>query len=338
MRLNRRRLVATLGLIPVATAARTAEAALPAYAPTGQVRGLIRTWGHGSRERDILGGLVRDWQSGFARLQPGVRFETTLRGDATAIGGLYTGAADLALMERPPLAIELDGYQPILGHDPFEVQVATGSLDVSDHAFAPVILVHRSNPLARLSLTQLDALFGADRRRGGPALSTWGDLGLTGGWAGEPIRRYSFAITDETAQFFQRAVMAGSQKWASPLTEFGGPDAGHRIADALARDRHGIALCGLQFRNAQVKPLALAAQDGGPFVPPTRETVRERRYPLTRAVSIFLDRAPSQPIEPRLKEYLAYLLSQEGQQAVVRDGRYQPLTPELVRREREKLA
>ncbi|MFG6490009.1 PstS family phosphate ABC transporter substrate-binding protein [Roseateles sp. BYS78W] len=336
--LTRRDLVAIAGLMPLAAQAQAAPVALPGYAPAATVTGLIRTWGHGSRDRDILGGLVRDWQAAFARRQPGVRFETTLRGDATAIGGLYTGAADLALMERPPLAIELDGYQPIFGRDPFEVQVATGSLDVTDHAFAPVLLVHRSNPLPRLTLAQLDALFGADRRRGGAALRTWGDLGLTGPWAEQAVRLYSFAITDDTAQFFQRAVMAGSQKWASPLTEFDGADAGRRIAAALAQDRFGLALCGLQFSNPQLKPLALAVQDGGPFVLPARETVRKRRYPLTRAVSIFLDRQPGQPMPPHLREYLAYVLSREGQQAVERDGRYLPLTPELARREREKLA
>ena len=331
-----RYVVAAWGLGLAALAVQAADpgtAELPIYVAGQQVSGLIRTWGHGSRDKDIVGGLVRDWQAGFSRQQPGVRFETTLRGDGTAIGGLYTGAADLALMERPPLAIELDGYQPVFGHDPVEISVATGSLDVADHAFAPVVFVHRDNPIAHLSLAQLDAIFGADRRRGGSPVRTWGDLGAGGEWANKPLHLYTFGLDQDEAQFFARTVMGGSQKWASPLTELGGRQA----ADALAKDRYGIALSGLQYRSALVKPLALAVTADGPFIQATQDTLMQRQYPLTRKVSVFLDRSQGQPVDPKLKEYLLYLLSREGQAAIRRDGRYLPLTPELAQRELEKL-
>jgi len=300
--------------------------------------GLIRTWGHGRRDRDILGSLVRAWQQGFARLNPGVRFETTLRGDATAIGGLYTGAADLALMERPPLAIELDGYQPIFGGAPFEVMIATGSLDVDDHAFAPVVLVHRDNPVEQLTLAQLDAAFGADRRRGGTPARRWKDLGLGGAWADEPIRLYAPDLDGDVAQFFERTVMSGSQKWASPLSEFHGAQAEAQLATALAKDRFGLGIAGLQHaRGRSVKALALATQSDGPFFAASRETVKLRQYPLARSVSIYLNRKPGTPLAPTLKAYLSYLLGPAGQDAIRRDGRYLPLTPELARRELEKL-
>ena len=115
------RCTAWAALVLAAAAAQAGEpgnaAAFPSYQPQQQVSGLIRTWGHGSRQQDFIGALVRSWQDGFEKHQAGVRFEATLRGDATAIGGLYTGAADIALMERPPLAIELDGYQPIFARN-----------------------------------------------------------------------------------------------------------------------------------------------------------------------------------------------------------------------------
>jgi phosphate transport system substrate-binding protein len=325
--------------------AASADDAFAGYQPQQAVSGLIRTWGHGSRQEDFIGGLVRSWQDGFARHQPGVRFEATLRGDATAIGGLYTGAADIVLMERPPLGIELDGYLPVMGHDPFEVSVATGSLDVANHNFAGVIFVHKDNPISKLSLQELDAIFGADHRRGSKNIRTWGELGLQGEWADAPIKLYVFGISQDVSQFFERAVMAGSQKWAGNLVEFSDRrtangalvEAGRQITDALAKDRFGIGLSGLLYRNAQVRPVALAAMSDGPFYEANRETVRMRTYPLTRTVSAFIDRAPGQPIDPKLKEYLIYILSSEGQQAIARDGGYLPLTPDVARREREKL-
>ena len=39
-----------------------------------------------------------------------------------------------------------------------------------------------------------------------------------------------------------------------------------------------------------------------------------------------MDRAPGQPLEPRVKEFLRYILSREGQQDIVDDGRYLPLS------------
>ena len=296
--------------------------------------GTIRTWGHGRRSADILGGLVGAWQSGFQARYPQVRFETTLRGDDTAIGGLYTGAADIALMQRPPLAIELDGYLPVMGHLPQEVTVATGSLAETDHAFAPVILVHRANPLAQLTLAQLDAVLGPDRRRGGQPVRTWGDLGLGGVWKNAPITIYTFGIAQDVPQFIERAVMGGSQKWAARLHEF---DDGRHVVDALARDRFGIAIAGLQFADARVKALALGSADGGPFVLATRDSVMQRRYPLTRSVSMFFDHAPGHPIDPKVAAYLGYLLSADGQAALARDGGYLPLSPDAAAYELEKL-
>jgi phosphate transport system substrate-binding protein len=346
---NAARCIAAGALALAAAAAQAEEAdsadSIPPYQARQQVSGVIRTWGHGSRQQDFIGGLVGSWQDGFARHQAGVRFEATLRGDSTAIGGLYTGAADIALMERPPLPIELDGYRPIFGHDPFQLSVATGSLAVAHHAFAPVIFVHRDNPISKLTLEQLDAIFGADHRRGPKSARTWGELGLRGEWADAPIHVYVFAITDDVSQFFERAVMAGSQKWAGNLTEFSDVraqdgtivEAGRQITDALAKDRFGIALSGLVYRNAQVKPVALAAVDGGPFYQADRETVRKRIYPLTRTVYVFIDREPGRPVDPKLREYLTYILGNDGQQAIERDGGYLPLTPDEARREREKL-
>jgi phosphate transport system substrate-binding protein len=90
-------------------------------------------------------------------------------------------------------------------------------------------------------------------------------------------------------------------------------------------------------RNPGVKALALAAGPDTPFVPPTRDTFHDRSYPLVTAVYFYLNRPPGQPVPPRLKEFLAYVLSREGQQAVVADGMFIPLTPEAAREQLRKL-
>ena len=62
-----------------------------------------------------------------------------------------------------------------------------------------------------------------------------------------------------------------------------------------------------------------------------------RKYLLTRGVSIYVNRAPGKPIDPNVKEFLRYILSQEGQQDLVREGDYLPLSEATVREQLRKL-
>ena len=307
---------------------------------------MIRTWGHGNRQRGYIGALVQAWEDGFRQQQPGITFQTTLWGDKSAIGGLYTGAADLALMERGLSAIERDSYEQVVGRkNPFEVSVATGSLEVPNHAMALVLFVHADNPLRQLTLRQADEIFDADHRRGTRRIETWGELGLRGEWVHKPIRAYIFGIDQDTSQYFQKVVMAGSQKWTGHLQEFTDlqrPDgsvhtAGQQIIEALEKDRYGMAISVMPYRTRQVRPLALAAQDGGPYVAATRETVAQRSYPLTRSVSIYANREPGEPLNAMLKEYLRFILSRQGQDAIAHDRGYLPLTAEIAEHERSRL-
>jgi phosphate transport system substrate-binding protein len=42
-------------------------------------------------------------------------------------------------------------------------------------------------------------------------------------------------------------------------------------------------------------------------------------------------------MDPKVKESLRYVLSQEGQAGVMRDGKYLPLTADMVREQLKKL-
>jgi phosphate transport system substrate-binding protein len=51
----------------------------------------------------------------------------------------------------------------------------------------------------------------------------------------------------------------------------------------------------------------------------------------------YANRKPGQPLDPNVKEFLLFVLSREGQAAVARDGKYLPLTAEVVAEDRAKL-
>ncbi len=249
-------------------------------------------------------------------------------------------------MGREVYPEERRGFQDRFGYAPLVVQISSGSYATPHKTFALMAFVHKDNPLAKLTLSQLDAIFGCDRRRGAPAaIRSWDQLGLTGEWSGRPIHVYGYNFDTGMARFFRLTVLEDSFKWNPELKDFdNGRDAhgeiinaGVYVLDALAKDRYGIAFANVLYTNPSVKTLALAAEPGGPYVEPTRENVWRRAYPITRYTNVVLNREPGKAVTPRVKEFVRYLLSKEGMAAVVDEGSYLPLTRELIRRESQKL-
>jgi phosphate transport system substrate-binding protein len=197
-----------------------------------------------------------------------------------------------------------------------------------------------------LSYSQLDAIFGAEHLRGaGGNIRTWGQLGLPGEWRDRPISLYQGLLDAAPAFYFSKEVMKGSLLWNERTRVFDDVDlpggktrtAGTQIVEALAGDRYGMALAGVGAATPGVKLLAIARADSGPWVSPSLATICDRSYPLARSVWIYINRAPGAPIDPKVREFLSYILSQEGQRDVENEGEYLPLPPKLVQEQRGRV-
>jgi phosphate transport system substrate-binding protein len=315
---------------------------LPPYHPERHVSGTITSWGHG-----FLKVMMRDWEQGFHRFQPNVRFQDDLVSSAAAIPGLYTDRANLGVLAREIVPMEAAAYRKVTGQKPFGVTVLTGSYADPDKIMALGVFVNKGNPLARLDFHQLDRIFGAQHRRGaGASIRTWGELGLTGAWKSRPIHLYSGPASDEAPAFyFSQTVMHGSELWncgLQQLDQFTPPhgrqvDGYQHAVDAVADDPDGIALTAAGDRNPRAKLLAIAARAGGPYVAPTLASVADRRYPLARAVKFYINDGPRIAPDPAVIEFLRYILSREGQEQVLREGAFLPLTPSIVAAQLKKL-
>jgi phosphate transport system substrate-binding protein len=300
----------------------------------------IRIWGHGSYDPsiDFMGVLVKDWEAGFQKLHPEIRFENRLDGTAAAVGAVYSGAGDLALMGREIWPNEVAGFKEVKGYDPTVIDVVTGSYDVRNHGYAVVFFVHKQNPLSGLTLPQLDAAFSLEHLKA----RTWGDLGATGAWKDRPIHLYGLPIARGFAAYLEDAVFGGSRLWNPDIREFadrpGEIDGGQLMLDAMAKDPDALGYAGALYHNDQVKPLALARRPGEPFVAASEATVTDHSYPLIRMISMVLDKAPGKKADPKLDAFIRYILSQPGQESVVKDGAgYLPMTPPFAARELKKL-
>ncbi len=339
--------------VPPATEGRNASefarqevASMPPYAPGPPASGVIRLWGHGSFSRPFMRLLVARWARGFARFQPGVKIEEDTYGTSSAIPALALGAGDLAILGEEILPEAVDTFERVKPYPPFSVEIANGSVDVRNFDYAQMFFVHKDNPLAQLTLTQLDAIFGAEHRRGAPVnIRTWGQLGLKGEWADQPITPYGWRTDDSFGFYLEQTLLAGSHRWNSALREFvhrpqpNGDiyDHGQQALDALAHDRYGIAVSNIRYAGPDVKPLAVAERAGAPYVAVTAQTLIDHTYPLSRTIPAFVDRVPGQPVEAKVKEFLHYILSREGQQDILDDGRYLPLSAASVATELKKL-
>jgi phosphate transport system substrate-binding protein len=62
---------------------------------------------------------------------------------------------------------------------------------------------------------------------------------------------------------------------------------------------------------------------------PTYENCLTGDYPLARFLYIYVNKKPGAPIDQLTREFLRYVLSKQGQEAVFKDG-YFPLPPSVV--------
>lgn len=328
---------------------------LPAYRDDKdqqKLHGVIRT--HGT---ELTQHLIHLWEDGFLKLHPLVRFGDYML--PSGFSGLCAGTADLNVMGHTAWRSDLKGFHGVFGYDPFEIMFATGGFDQrKGNTPAAIIFVNKDNPISQLSLKQLDGIFGTERTGGwrgtvwttdaarGPEenIRTWGQLGLAGEWKDKPIHLYGIDATlSNWSELIERVVFHGGDKWNPGINEIvrGGVEipADAQIVASVAQDRYGIGfnLMRVVRQNPGVKPLAIAARDGGPYIEPTAESCYRRTYPLVNAVYIYLNRAPGTPLAPRLKEFLTFILSREGQQLIVEDGMFIPLNPEAAREQIRKL-
>jgi len=328
---------------------------LPDYKPQQIVSGTIREWGSNYFADSDLNEY---WETEFHKWEPDVKFDVHMRTALEAAPALATGVANLAACRLFTFSEE-ELYERAFNHEPLRILIATGSYDVPGWSPALAVVTNKDNPISKLTLKQLDGIFGAARSGGyqgttwhpeaarteAENIRTWGQLGLTGKWKNAPIHVYGLNLEYGMARDFQQMVFQGGDKWTESLQEYAnyaGSDGTLKIAAEqlmldLSKDPYGIGYSGVMFLTPQTKTIALAEKPGSPYVPLTIENLQNRTYPMLLEVYFYLDRVPGQPVDPKLKEFLRFVLSRQGQEAITRDGKYLPLTEEAVEEQLKKL-
>lgn len=312
---------------------------LTAYQPLEQVAGVVRVYGN-----NYIPELMKRWQDGFRKYQPRVSFFTNLPGTEAAMAGLYGNAADVVFLGREAYGSEICGFVDRFGYEPLGVEISSGSFGTPHKTFSLQIFVHSSNPLSGITMAQAEAIFGGAGPNGHP-IRNWGQLGLKGPMASHAIHVYGYQFDTGMARYFNTAVLHASGLWNDELNEFdNGHDekgevinAGAYILKALSKDPDGIAFANLQYANDDVKALGLARHAGGRFVVASPESIWDRSYPLHRFTTLYINRKPGTSVDPKVAEFVRYILSREGMQAVSEDAAYTPVNEDVAATQRRKL-
>ena len=221
-----------------------------------------------------------------------------------------------------------------------EIAVALGSYRTPTRTVALTFYVNDANPLQRLTLTQLDAIWCTTLHRGEPApITTWGQLGLTGEWKDRPIHLVGVQPPDGVPNFISRRVCKDGTLRDGIYGEKNGEPRSvlTRIVEDVAKDPVAIGYAGFHNRQPDTHPVLIADSTGGPYMSGSFDEVRSARFPLTRFVYIYVDRDPAHPLLPAVREFLRYVLSLDGQRMVEEEGIFMPLPSSIASRERAKL-
>ncbi len=313
------------------------QSSLPTYTPAPLESGVIRSWGD-----DAMRGIMRSWEAAFRRFHPEITFQDTLLGTATSMAGIITNTSDLSLMGRPASTNEIIGFEWVYRVKPLGIQVMNDSLETEGHTPALAVLVSRTNPLQQISMAQLATLLGCPTEQ--HAFVTWAMAGATGSWAHRPVHAYLYDDQTGTGAFLQQAILGKGDCWNwSIVHEFKDRSLGNgnvytatrQIRDALQHDPDGLAIATLASPSPGVKALSVAAS-GAP-VGLSESTVISGEYPLARGVYIYIRRASNKPVDPKVAEFLRFVLSAEGQTLVKTQSDFLPLNPAAAAAARKQL-
>ncbi len=296
------------GALIGATASAALDPALPDYKPVSGISGNLKSIGS-----DTLNNLMTLWAEGFQAQYPNVRIEIEGKGSSTAPVALIAGTAQFGPMSRPMKSKEIEDFEAKYGYKPTPIRAAVDAL---------AVYVHKDNPVECLSMQQVDAIFSKTRNGGlDKDIKTWGDVGLTGQWANLPISLYGRNSASGTYGYFKEVALFNGD-YKDEVKEQPGSST---VVQGVASDKAGIGYSGVGYKTADVRSVPLKATADGQCFDAVAEHAVSGDFPISRFLYIYVNKNPNQALDPLRGEFIRFVYSKQGQEAVVKDG-YFPVT------------
>lgn len=243
---------------------------------------------------DTMVNLGQAWAEKYMEQDPDHFIAVTGGGSGVGLSSLISGTCDIAMSSRNIKEKEI-ALARQKGVNPHEIKAALDGL---------AVVVHPDNPITRLTLGQLAAVFSGK-------ITNWKDLG----GKDEAIVLLSREVNSGTHVYFKEHVLRrndpGSREEFAPGALM--LSSSQAIADEIAGNPAAIGYYGMGYISKKQKPLAVAKDENSEYEAPTIENVINGKYPISRPLFLYTNGEP----EGLVKQFVAFALSREGQEIVL---------------------
>ena len=278
------------------------------YTPVAGVAGTIKSVGS-----DTMNNMMTLWSEGFLKYYPNVRVEIEGKGSSTAPPALISGTSTFGPMSRKMKDAEVDAFEKQYGYKPTQIGTSIDML---------AVYVNKDNPVKGLSLAQVDAIFSSTRKLGLNEIVNWEQVDVDGLGA---VSLYGRNSASGTYGYFKKNVLGDGDYKASVKEQPGSAS----VVQGIASDKAGIGYSGIGYKTADVRAVPLASEDDQEAVPATAEFAYSGDYPLARFLWLSVNYKPGSQLDPLRREFLKYIFSRQGQEAVIKDG-YFPVNAKVA--------
>ncbi len=221
---------------------------------------------------------------------PGTSIQVTGGGSGVGIAALINGSTDIANASRPMKGSEIEKLKQRYNTLGVEVPCAKDGIS---------IYLNKANSVSELSIKQLGLIFSGK-------ITNWKEVG----GIDAPIKLYGRESSSGTFGFFRDNVVKGD--YASSCQTLPGTAA---IVNAVKKDKYAIGYGGAAYAEG-VKDCKVKKDDKSPAYAPTAETIKNKTYPISRYLYMYLKSKPT----GETKAFIDWILSSEGQKVVVETG------------------
>jgi phosphate transport system substrate-binding protein len=234
--------------------------------------------------------LAQKWAEVYMSKNPSTAIQVTGGGSGVGLSALINGSTDIATSSRPLKQSELEKIKGRYGTLGVEIACAKDGI---------TIYINKANGVNELTLKQLSDIYSGK-------ITNWKEVG----GADANIRLYGRENSSGTYVYFKDNVI--KKDYALTCQSLPGTAA---IVNAVKKDKNGIGYGGAAF-DTGVKDCKVKKDANSPALLATDETIRNKTYPITRYLYMYLATRPT----GETKKFVDWVLSAEGQKITTQVG------------------
>ena len=248
---------------------------------------------------DTIVNLMARMSEAYLKVDPAIVVAVNGGGSGTGIKSLIDGTTDIANSSREIKDKEI-ALAKEHGINPVPLVIAMDGL---------AIYVNDKNPIDRITFEQLKCIYSAEG-----TCTHWSDVGVKVDCGGDDkIIKVNRQNNSGTYEYFKEVVLGKHGKFTNTMDQSGT----QQVADVVGTSACAIGYGGMGYGGKNsVRYVCLAKEADGDCHMPTTEEVRAGGYPFSRPLYVYTNGAPTGAV----KDFLGFVMSEQGQEIVIRAG------------------